>query len=91
MKLFHRYILSKWLKSFLYAYFIIISLLLLEDVYKNFYLFIKAQSSLIGLVKYYFSLSVSFVSLAIPLAIFISVLFTLGQFHRKNEIIGARC
>jgi lipopolysaccharide export system permease protein len=66
-------------------------LLLLEDVYKNFYLFIKAQSSLIGLVKYYFSLSVSFVSLAIPLAIFISVLFTLGQFHRKNEIIEARC
>ncbi|MDR2432360.1 MAG: LptF/LptG family permease [Puniceicoccales bacterium] len=91
MKLFHRYILSKWLKSFLCACLIIVSLLLLEDVYKNLYLFVKAQSSFTKLVRYYFSLSVSFVSLVIPLAIFISVLFTLGQLHRKNEIIGARC
>jgi lipopolysaccharide export system permease protein len=66
-------------------------LLLLEDIYKNFYLFIKAQSGFTKLVKYYFSLSVSFISFVIPLAIFISVLFTLGQLHRKNEIIGARC
>jgi lipopolysaccharide export system permease protein len=66
-------------------------LLLLEDVYKNFYLFIKAQSSFTELVRYYFFLSVSFVSFAIPLTIFISVLFTLGQLHRKGEIIGAQC
>jgi lipopolysaccharide export system permease protein len=67
------------------------SLLLLEDVYKNFYLFIKAKSSFTELVKYYFSLGVSFASFVIPLAIFISVLFTLGQLHRKSEIVGARC
>ncbi|MDR2776550.1 MAG: LptF/LptG family permease [Puniceicoccales bacterium] len=91
MKLFHRYILSKWFKSFLCAYFVMVSLLMLEDVYKNFYLFIKAQSIFTDLIKYYYYLSVSFASFAIPLAIFISVLFTLGQLHRKNETIGAYC
>ncbi|MDR1528693.1 MAG: LptF/LptG family permease [Puniceicoccales bacterium] len=91
MRLFRRYILSKWLKSFLCTYFTIVSLLLLEDVYKNFYLFVKAQSGFTELVKYYFFLSVSFASFVIPLAIFVSVLFALGQLHRKNEIIGARC
>jgi lipopolysaccharide export system permease protein len=67
------------------------SLLLLEDVYKNFYSFIKAKVGFIELVGYYFFLGISFVSFVIPLAIFISVLFTLGQLHGKNEIIGVRC
>ncbi|MDR1890605.1 MAG: LptF/LptG family permease [Puniceicoccales bacterium] len=91
MKLLHRYILSKWLKSFACACFIIISLLLLEDVYKNFYLFIKAKIGPAELVGYYFFLGISFVSFVIPLAIFLSVIFSLGQLHWKNEIIGAQC
>jgi hypothetical protein len=91
MKIFNRYILLKWLRSFGCAYFVITSLLFLEDVYKNVCLFIKAKIAISELAEYYFLLRVSFFTIVVPISIFISAMFTLGQVHRKNEVIAMRC
>jgi hypothetical protein len=88
VKLLHRCILCKWLKSFACACFIRMALLRLEDGYQNLYLLIKAKIGPAELIAYYFFFAVSFVILRV---IFVSVLFSLGQLRWKNEIIWARC
>ena len=42
MRLLNKYVLREWLISFVAVYLIVSALLLLEDVYNNFYFFIKA-------------------------------------------------
>lgn len=90
MKILSKYVLKRWLISFVATCMIVSGILLLEDVYKNFLFFIKAGIPTISLLKYCGMLTVGLLPISIPIAMFIATLFSLGQLHRNNEIVAMR-
>ncbi|MDR3143967.1 MAG: LptF/LptG family permease [Puniceicoccales bacterium] len=91
MKLLHRYVLREWLLSLLCAHLVFVCLLLMEDAYKNLYFFVKAGASIRMLLEHYANLTVSFVPLAMHLAMFMASLFAFGKLHSSNEIVAMKC
>lgn len=91
MRLLNKYVLREWLISFVAVYLIVSALLLLEDVYNNFYFFIKAGVGVTALVKYSLALSVTFIPLIVPIVLFISTLFSFSRLRSSNEIIAMQC
>ena len=91
MRLLNKYVLREWLISFVAVYLIVSALLLLEDVYNNFYFFIKAGVGVTALVKYSLALSVTFIPLIVPIVLFISALFSFSRLRSSNEIIAMQC
>ncbi|MDR1433443.1 MAG: LptF/LptG family permease [Puniceicoccales bacterium] len=90
MRLLHRYVLRQWLATFLCTHAVLTCLLLLEDVYKNLEYFLKAKVTLAALATYHAFLAASFFPLITPVAIFVSVLLSLGQLYGRNEITAMK-
>jgi lipopolysaccharide export system permease protein len=91
MKLLHSYLFCAWRRSFAVAFLAIVSLLLLEDVYRSFYPFIRAGVPCCDLLRYCGLVAVSAVPLVLPIAIFTATLFCLSRLHRSNEITAMSC
>jgi len=85
-----RYILCEWFKVFLLAMGATVGVLVLEDVQDDLSDFFDYGASVPEILGYYGWLLPGFLPTVIPLALLVSLLFTLGNLHRNNEIIALR-
>lgn len=68
----------------------ILGLLIIEDIQDDLPDFLGWGATTGEIFKYYLFLIPSFLPLVLPLALLVSVLFTLGNLHRRNEITAMR-
>ncbi|WP_309398925.1 LptF/LptG family permease [Cerasicoccus maritimus] len=85
-----RYIFFEWLKAFIMAVAALVGVLLLADVQDDMQDYIRWGASSFEILKYYLYLTPSFMPLVLPISLLISILFTLGNLHRNNEITAMR-
>ncbi len=90
MRLLDRYILSEWLKAFGMAIMAILGILIIERVQDDLPDFLSWGATTEQILKCYLYRIPSFLPMVLPLSLLVSVLFTLGNLHRNNEIVAMR-
>jgi lipopolysaccharide export system permease protein len=90
LKTVDRYVLREWLKIFGLSIAITLGLLVLNDMYSNFSDLMDYQAGVGQILAYYAVLVPSFLPLILPISLLLSLLFTLGNFHRNNELVALR-
>lgn len=90
MRLLDRYVFVEWLKAFLMAVTAMLGILLIEDFQDDLQDYLDWGASGAELLQYYLYLTPSFLPLILPIGLLISILFTLGNLHRNNEITAMR-
>jgi len=82
--------LTQWLKSFGAALAVTIGLLLLERMYDTLPDLVSFGASYFQIVSYYAILIPGFFPVIIPLALLVSLLFSMGALRKNNEITALR-
>lgn len=90
LKTVDRYILREWLKIFGLSIAVTMGLLLLNDMYSNFGDLMDFQAGILQILRYYLVLTPSFIPVVLPIALLLSLLFSLGNLHRNNEFVALR-
>lgn len=90
MRLLDRYIFREWLKAFVLSVLTLWAILLLGEFQYQGMDIIEWGASTPELLSYYWTISPTFLPLIIPICLLISILFTLCNLHRNNEIISMR-
>lgn len=85
-----RYILREWFLAFLLTMGVVVGLMLLEDVYDDLPDLLAYGATVGDIVRYYRLLFPSFLPMVLPVALMVSILFSLGGLHRNNEITALR-
>lgn len=90
MRLLDRYVFVEWLKAFVMAVAAMLGILLLEDFQDDLQDYLDWGATGKELLLYYLYLIPSFLPLILPIGLLISILFTLGNLHRNNEVTAMR-
>lgn len=90
MRIVDRHILWQWFKSFGAALVVTVGLLLLERMYDTLPDLIGFGASYLQIVSYYIILIPGFFPVIIPLALLVSLLFSMGALRKNNEITALR-
>lgn len=90
MNLLDRYLLQQWLAAFGLAAVATLAVLLLENVQNELGDFIRWNAPAGEVLRFYAAYSLMQLPLILPLALFLSLLFTLGNLHRNHEITAQR-
>lgn len=90
MRLLDRYVFLEWLKAFAIAVMAMLGVLLLEDFQDDLGDYLDWGAGTVEILEYYAYLVPSLLPLIIPIGLLISILFTLGNLHRNNEITAMR-
>jgi lipopolysaccharide export system permease protein len=85
-----RHIVSEWLKILGLVLAATIGLLLMQEMYDDFRDLLDAGAKVIDIGVYYAVRMPSFLTVVLPLAVLISLLYSLGQLHRNNEFTAMR-
>lgn len=85
-----RYVVGEWAIVFALALLATVGLLLLEDMQDNLEDLVGFGASAGQVGRYYLALVPSFLPTVLPLALLLSVLFSLGRLHRGGEITAMR-
>ena len=88
MKILDIYIWREWLKTFCLSLVVILGILILEDMYDDLEDLLDYDATFVQILRYYLVLFPSFLPTVIPVAMLISLLFSLGSLHRNYEIIS---
>ena len=67
-----------------------LGLLLMQAMYEDFSDLINDDAGVMDIFVYYAVKLPSYLSVVLPLALLVSLLYTLGQMHRNNEITAMR-
>ena len=85
-----RYIWNEWLKVFGITTCLIVGLIIVQSIYTKLNgLLERGATALEVLISFFLSIPV-FLPTIIPLVLLLSVLFSVGSMHRKNEIIAMK-
>ena len=90
MKILDRHILGEWLKILGLVLAATIGLLLMQEMYDDFRDLLDAGAKTVDILVYYAVRMPSFLTVVLPLALLISLLYSLGQLHRNNEFTAMR-
>jgi lipopolysaccharide export system permease protein len=90
LKTLDRHILGEWLKILGLVLVATIGLLLMQEMYDDFRDLLDAGAKTVDILVYYAVLMPSFLTVVLPLALLISLLYSLGQLHRNNEFTAMR-
>jgi lipopolysaccharide export system permease protein len=90
LNLIDRYLLREWLKMLVLVLGATLGLLLLQAMYEDFSDLINDDAGVADIVVYYGVKLPSYLSVVLPLSLLVSLLYTLGQMHRNNEITAMR-
>lgn len=90
MNLIDRYLLREWLKMLGLVLAATLGLLLMQAMFEDFRDLLANGAGLTDLAVYYTIKLPSYLSVVLPLALLVSLLYTLGQMHRNNEITAMR-
>jgi len=90
MSLMDRYILKEWLVGFALTLGVVVGILILQNMYDSLPDLLDAEASP-RQILFYYSLSLpSYLPAILPIAFLVSLLFSLGNLHRNNEIVAMR-
>ncbi|MDD5108138.1 MAG: LptF/LptG family permease [Candidatus Omnitrophica bacterium] len=90
MRILDRYILKSIVSIFISCIFVFLFLYVVIDLLTNLDEIIKHQTTLLLLIRYYFSyLPIMFVQVS-PFACLLSTVYTFGKLNHNNEIIAMR-
>jgi len=87
---FDRYLLREWLKILGLLLCATLGLLFMQALYDNFRDLLEMRASAREVAFYFAVLMPSFFTLVLPIALLLSLLFVLGQLHRRNEFLALR-
>ncbi|MDX2109555.1 MAG: LptF/LptG family permease [Verrucomicrobiota bacterium] len=90
MNLVDRHIIREWLIAFALALGVILGILLLFDISDNLKDLIDFDAGAGGILRYYLTFTLTLIPAVLPIALMVSILFSLGVLHRNNEIIALR-
>lgn len=90
MSLIDRYILKEWAQGFALILSLIVGILILQNMYDSLPDLLDLDASPEEIIFYYTLALPSYLPLITPLAFLVSLLFSLGNLHRNNEIIAMR-
>lgn len=90
LNLVDRYILREWLVIFGLVLGATVGLVLMQALYDNFRDLLDAGASGSDVAFYFLVRVPRFFSVVLPLALLVSLLYSLGRLHRGNEIIALR-
>lgn len=90
MNLIDRYILREWLKIFVLVISATVGLLLVQVMYDDLRDLTEKGADFSDIAVYFTIKIPSFLAIVMPVIILVSLLFSLGQLHRNNEIIAMR-
>lgn len=90
MKLLEGYVWKQWIKTLIGTLLVMIGILILEGMYREFQELLRYGASISQILLYYTLQIPGFLHILLPIAVFISVLLSLGKLHQNNEIIAMR-
>jgi lipopolysaccharide export system permease protein len=90
LNLIDRYLLREWLKMLALVLGATLGLLLMQAMYDDFRDLLQDGATAADLGFYYAIKLPSYLSVVLPLALLVSLLYTLGQMHRNHEITALR-
>ncbi len=90
VQILERHILGEWLKILGLVLATAIGMLLLAKMYDDFRDLVSDGAGAADVIAYYAVLTPSFLTVVLPLAILVSLLYTLGLLHRNNEFTAMR-
>jgi len=85
-----RYVFGEWLKAFLLSLGATLGLLVIYDMYDNLGDLLEFNATTSQILKYYANLVPALLPTILPVAFLVSLLFSLGNLHRNNEIVAMR-
>lgn len=90
MSIIKRYILSEFIKPFIWCFILFISLSWIIDLFDHLDEIIKAHVPIFVLCDYYLSMAPFIFVNASPIIIILSVIFTLSNLNKHNEIMAIK-
>jgi len=90
VKTLDRHILGEWLKILGLVLTAAVGLLLMQEMYDDFRDLLDDGAGVVDIAVYYAVRMPSFLTVVLPLALLISLLYSLGQLHRNNEFTAMR-
>lgn len=90
MSLIDRYIFKEWLVGFALTLGVIVGILVLQNMYDTLPDLLELEASAGQMVFYYALALPNYLPAILPVAVLVSVLFSLGSLHRNNEIVAMR-
>lgn len=90
LNLIDRYLLREWLKILGLVLGACVGLLLMQAMYDDFRDLLEDGATVVDLAVYYMIKLPSYLSVVLPLALLVSLLYTLGQMHRNQEFTALR-
>ena len=90
MSLIDRYILKEWVQGFALIQGLIVGILILQNMYDSLPDLLDMEASTREIIFYYTLALPSYLPIIMPIAFLVSLLFSLGNLHRNNEIIAMR-
>jgi lipopolysaccharide export system permease protein len=90
MKLIDKYIITQFIRNFLFALLCFIIIFILVDLFENLDKFIDNKLGLLVVFNYYLLFSPDIIRLITPIAVLLATLFTAGRMVTFNEIIGIK-
>ena len=85
-----RYVLFEWLKIFGLVLGAMLGLQLIVEVQDSFSDLLYYNADFGQIIFYYLVLAPSFLTISLPAAILVSILYALGLLHRNNEFLAFR-
>ena len=90
MSLLDRYILKEWLVGFMFTLFVVVGILILQNMYETLPDLLGCDAGLSQIIFYYSLALPSYLPAIFPVALLVSLLFCLGSLHKNNEILAMR-
>lgn len=90
MRILDRYIVKEFMKGVLLSLFAFVFIYCVVDLFEKLSGFIDKKASIIAIGKYYFYQLPSIVALLLPMAVLLSLFFTLGIMVRRNELVAIK-
>jgi lipopolysaccharide export system permease protein len=90
LNLIDRYLLREWLKMLGLVLGATLGLLLMQALYDDFRDLLQDGATAADLAFYFMIKLPSYLSVVLPLALLVSLLYTLGQMHRNQEFTALR-
>ena len=90
MSLLDRYLLREWLAIFGLVLGACLGLILMQAMYDDFDRLLNVGAGVIDIAFYFAVALPSYLSVVLPLALLLSLLYTLGRLHRNLEVTAMR-
>lgn len=88
MRLLDRYVLSNFLRAYVYCIAAFISIWLVFDISDNISTFLDDRVSLQAVARYYLTQVPQILVILLPVSLLLALLFCLGRMSRTNEIVS---